>query len=207
MEIRSPDRAGLVAPTPRGGRARRGVLATRRGAASGPFLAASRESASSAVAATSPRRRRAFPGLSRRLARGQVFAADLAASLPGFNYSALPGEKFDAWLKRLPLVEGLAFELFIRMGEPKGRDYRKGIQTIGAFAEVSRGARIGADAAPSSEGRPIRRRIGAGLRTPPPPRGGRPATPPPRRRRGDESGASRERSIRAQASACASRTS
>mmetsp|Transcript_31325 Transcript_31325/g.93958 ORF Transcript_31325/g.93958 Transcript_31325/m.93958 type:complete len:217 (-) Transcript_31325:51-701(-) len=82
-----------------------------------------------------------------------VFAADLAASLPGFNYSALPGEKFDAWLKRLPLVEGLAFELFIRMGEPKGRDYRKGIQTIGAFAEVSRGARIGADAAPSSEGR------------------------------------------------------
>jgi len=153
LEIRSPDRAGLVAPTPRGGRARRGVLATRRGAASGPFLAASRESASSAVAATSPRRRRAFPGLSRRLARGQVFAADLAASLPGFNYSALPGEKFDAWLKRLPLVEGLAFELFIRMGEPKGRDYRKGIQTIGAFAEVSRGARIGADAAPSSEGR------------------------------------------------------
>mmetsp|Transcript_12841 Transcript_12841/g.39625 ORF Transcript_12841/g.39625 Transcript_12841/m.39625 type:complete len:329 (-) Transcript_12841:36-1022(-) len=159
LEIRSPDRAGLVAPTPRGGRARRGVLATRRGAASGPFLAASRESASSAVAATSPRRRRAFPGLSRRLARGQVFAADLAASLPGFNYSALPGEKFDAWLKRLPLVEGLAFELFLRMNRPDVAAYIKRTDPIhfpanlGELLQASGGERIGPDAAPSSASR------------------------------------------------------
>mmetsp|Transcript_16273 Transcript_16273/g.49006 ORF Transcript_16273/g.49006 Transcript_16273/m.49006 type:complete len:324 (-) Transcript_16273:50-1021(-) len=88
-----------------------------------------------------------------------VFAADLAASLPGFNYSALPGEKFDAWLKRLPLVEGLAFELFLRMNRPDVAAYIKRTDPIhfpanlGELLQASGGERIGPDAAPSSASR------------------------------------------------------
>jgi len=88
-----------------------------------------------------------------------VVAAGLAASLPGLDLTVLPGEKLAAWLKRLPLTEGLAFELFLRMNRPDVAAYIKRTDPIhfpanlGELLQASGGERIGPDAAPSSASR------------------------------------------------------